>query len=385
MDKKKKNIILLICVIVLFVAILILRNALTNNENKNKEYNTLNDFTTPKEVIEYMGGKYIKEKKSTDENFYLDIYADLKVNTYTNEVSNEEHYRQLVRIMANTLAFKNFRIIDEFKNILISVICNEEDSSISRTYINGDDNYFANQDSKINLEKMQDVKITKFKIEAPELIQLINNNWDKNIINTNGAEELDNYLYLDNGISIRNVYKQVFNIIFKNNYKNNILNEINTSTSMEEVIEILGEPTFGSIEGGLIGYKGNQIYAFFTGYEVSIYRVENDEENNLINILRNFNDSGDVKKFVSAITDMWKDYDLYEYDSNFVDLVYSLKGVKIQFNITSSHGLIVGNNYIGNLDELVNLKEELGIQEIYFDNTDFVYEAEISRRNNVKG
>ena len=385
MDKKKKNIILLICVIVLFVAILILRNALTNNENKNKEYNTLNDFTTPKEVIEYMGGKYIKEKKSTDENFYLDIYADLKVNTYTNEVSNEEHYRQLVRIMANTLAFKNFRIIDEFKNILISVICNEEDSSISRTYINGDDNYFANQDSKINLEKMQDVKITKFKIEAPELIQLINNNWDKNIINTNGAEELDNYLYLDNGISIRNVYKQVFNIIFKNNYKNNILNEINTSTSMEEVIEILGEPTFGSIEGGLIGYKGNQIYAFFTGYEVSIYRVENDEENNLINILRNFNDSGDVKKFVSAITDMWKDYDLYEYDSNFVDLIYSLKGVKIQFNITSSHGLIVGNNYIGNLDELVNLKEELGIQEIYFDNTDFVYEAEISRRNNVKG
>ena len=74
-----------------------------NEEQEKKEFNSLDDFTTPKEVIEYMEGKYIKETESIEENFYLDIYATLKVNLYTGETSNEEYYRTMVRLMANTL------------------------------------------------------------------------------------------------------------------------------------------------------------------------------------------------------------------------------------------------------------------------------------------
>lgn len=387
MKKKTKKIILLIIAIIVFVAIIVIRNLLIANKAKNKQYNSLDDFQNPKEVIEYMGGQYIKENESTDENFKLDIYAKFKVDLYTGEISNEEHYREMIRIMAYTLKFDNFRIADEEKQILIAVICNKENSSIERTYINGYDNYFAKENSKIDFNKMGNVELTEFNIQSPELIQLINENWNKGLINTsNIQDEFDNYIYLNNGIAIRNVYKNVFNIVFKNGYKEDVLNGINTSTSLKDVIKKLGEPTFGSIEEGLIGYKGHEIYAFFSLGEISIYRVEkyeNTEE--LINILKRFKDDRNVKKFVSAITDMWKDYDLYRYDTKYVNLIYSLKGIKIQFNVTDSHGLIVGNNYVGNRKDLVKLQEELGLKEIYFENTDFVYETEQTRKNDVRG
>lgn len=147
----------------------------------------------------------------------------------------------------------------------------------------------------------------------------------------------------------------------------------------------MGEPAFGNVEEGIIGYKGTDIYVFFCYGQISVYRVETYETAELINIIRNFSENRDVKKFVSAITDMWQDYDTYNYDTQFVNLKYSLKGVKVQFNVTSSHGLIVGSNYVGDIEELEQLKEELGLEEIYFQNIDFVYEAEKERLNNIKG
>ncbi len=379
----KKRIIILVSAIVVFVAILILRNILISK--RTKEFNSLDDFTTPKDVIEYMEGIYIKETESIEEDFYLDIYATLKVDLYTGETRNEEYYRTTVRIMANTLKYKNFRIIDDEKKNLISVICDEENSKISRTYINGDDSYFATRDSEIKSEKMQNVAITEFEIEATELNNLINKNWNKTAINTTNANEFNDYLYLDNGIAVRNVYKKVFNILFRSNYSSNVLNGIKSNTSLEDVVKILGKPTFGSIEENLIGYKGTDVYAFFTGREISIYRVEDYETDELIEILKKFQDDGDVKKFVSSITDMWPDYEEYAYGEEFVNLIYSLRGIKIQFNITPSHGLIIGSNYAGNKEELKELKEKLGIKEIYFENLDFVYEKELARVNNAKG
>lgn len=385
MTKKKKRIIILVSTIVLFVAVLVLRNVLMAKKQQQKEFNSLDDFTTPKEVVEYMGGTYIKETKSLEKDFYLDIYANLKVNTYTDEISNEEYYRTTVRIMANTLKYKNFRIIDDEKKNLIAVICDEENSKISRTYINGDDSYFATQNSKIKSEKLQDTPITDLNIESTELNNLINKNWNKTAINTTNANEFNDYLYLDNGIAVRNVYRKVFNVLFRNTYSNNVLNGIKPSTSLEDVVKNLGEPTFGSIEEGLIGSKGTNVYAFFTGKEISIYRVETYETDELIEILKEFQETKDAKKFVSAITDMWPDYEEYVYGEEHVNLIYSLKGIKIQFNITPSHGLIIGSNYVGSREELKQLKEELEIKEIYFDNTDFVYEKELARVNNARG
>lgn len=382
MNKKKTRKTLLIIAVVLFVILLLLRNFIIK---ENKQYNSLEDLETPEDVIIYMGGKYIKEKESADENFKLDIYANLKVDLYTGDTSNEPYYEELIGTMAYVLEFDNFRIIDEEKENLIAVVCNKEIDMVSDFYINGYYNYYEREESIRELNKMNETEITELNIESPELISLVKNNWNKSSLGIDYEKEFNNYLYSNNGIAVRNVYKKVYNIVFRNNYSGNVLNGINTQMSIEEVIEILGQPTFGNLEDGLIGYKGTEIYAFFYYNQISIYRVENYETDDFINAIKEFKEREDIKKYISSITDMWPDYDLYSYDTGYVNLSYVLKGIKIQFNITNKHGVIIGNNYNGNISELTKLKEEFGIEEIYFENEDFVYEAEKTRVNSVKG
>lgn len=382
---KRKNKILLIIAIVLFVAVLMLRNFLADQALKNKQYNSLDDFETPKEVIQYMGGKYIKEKKSTDENFNLDIYATLAKNLYDGENSNKDYYYELIQTMGYTLDFDNFRIIDDEKKLLISVLCDKEKPIITNIYINGEANYFENQDSKYELEKFEETPITELDIQAPELQNLIARNWNKSAIDLTNAKSIDeNYVSLDD-VLIRTVHRNVFNIVFNYKYSGNVLNNINVQNSLEEIIEILGNPTFGSKDSRIIGYKGKDIYVFFSYSQISVYRVEDYDTTELVDILKQYNEDKDLKKFVSAITDMWQDYDLYRYDTNYINLRYALKGLKIQYNINSENGLIIYSNYIGDTSDLVELKEEYGLKEIYFENENSVYEEEIRRLNDAKG
>lgn len=382
---KRKNKILLIIAIVLFIVILILRNFLIEQALKNKQYNSLDDFETPKEVIQYIGGKYIKEKKSTDENFSLDIYATLAKNLYDGENSNKDYYYELIQTMGYTLKFDNFRIIDDEKKLLISVLCDKSKPIITNIYINGESNYFESQDSKYELEKFDETPITDFNIQAPELQSLIDKNWNKNTIDLTNAKSIDeNYVSLDD-IHIRTVHRNVFNIVFNYKYSGNVLNNINVQNSLDEVIEILGEPTFGSKDSRIIGYKGKNIYVFFSYSQISVYRVEDYDTTELIDILKQYNEDKDLKKYVSAITDMWQDYNLYKYDTNYINLQYALKGLKIQYNINSENGLIIYSNYVGDTSDLVELKEEYGLKEIYFKNENSVYEEEIRRLNDAKG
>lgn len=376
MNKNKKMLLLIIIAIFVIVAILIVRNYIIN---KNKQFNTLDDFETSKEVIEYMEGKYIKQKESDDENFKFDIYATLKLDLYTEDEDNEEYYKQLAGMMAYTLKFENFRIIDEEKQNIVAVVCNKELQEISKIYINGYNNYFEREESKKQLEQMNTPIITNFNVESPELIQLINKDWIKTALNLKLEEGDNGYSYTNNGIEVKNVYQKVFNIVFNQNYTNNVVNGINTKMTLDEIIEILGTPTFGSTKERLIGYRNEKVYVFFTGRDISVYRVEEYETDELINIIKEYKNEEDIIKYISKITSMWPDYDEYNYDTNYINLTYCLKGIKIQYNITNKHGLIIGNNYKGSMKELENLKEELNFEEIYFENQDFVYETETHR------
>ena len=145
------------------------------------------------------------------------------------------------------------------------------------------------------------------------------------------------------------------------------------NTSFNEIINILGTPTFGNEQDIVIGYKGKDIYVFFSKDEISVYRVEKSYDfKEFEDLISRFNENKNVKTFVSGATDIWPDYDLYTYDSDYVNLQYSLKGIKIQFNITKNHGVIIYNNYIGT--------KENTLKNTYFKlDEDLVYEAEITR------
>lgn len=390
MTKKEKRILLIILIIfVMLIAFGIIRKNIIKKQEDTRELNSIEDLKTPKDVVRYVGGEYITEKESADSNFTLDIYVKFNVDLYTGDTSNESYYKSMTRTMAYVLNFNNFRIVDEEKKILVAVVCDKDNSTIKRTYINGYEDYFARQNSEIEYNKMENTKITDFSIQSPELIELINQKWNKSSVNQNGSYENYKYDIFENeGIAIRSVYKKVFNVVFRYNYTGNIVNNINVemTENLDSIINILGEPTFDNREiSNLIGYKGKDIYVFFGIGEISVYRVENTGSDILLSNLKEFNETKNLKKFISTITSTWQDYDKYDYNENYIDLVYALKGIKFQFNVTASNGVIIYNNYIGDIKELKEYKDTTGIKELYFVNADSVFQEELRRINDVKG
>lgn len=231
-------------------------------------------------------------------------------------------------------------------------------------------------------------ELTEMDINAKEIEDLIEKEWVARevSIGTKESSYEDYDIYFDEGIETKTIIGKIFNIIFTNKYKDNIINNINVNTSLKEIIEILGEPTFGSIEEKILGYKGNDIYIFFSNEEISVYRIEKDDNRDeLIAVFKEFEEDEDVWKLGNALTDIWADYDKYNYDTNYVDLVYTLKGLRLQYNFTTQNGITIFNNYIGNITEgntIQNLlQDESIIPEYIFiePNQDLVYENEKQR------
>ena len=73
-------------------------------------------------------------------------------------------------------------------------------------------------------------------------------------------------------------------------------------------------------------------------------------------ILEQFREYKNSKKLASDITDLWSDYNEYEVNLNQIDIEYALRGIKIQFNVDSYNGIIIYNNYKGEIEEGINLK-----------------------------
>lgn len=385
MNKKKKILIILIILLITLVSILLLRVLLEKKQEENKQYNTIEDFETPQDVVRYLGGEFIKQEESKETDFKVDVYLKFKVAPYTGDVSNKEYYNQLIDMISYCLDYNSFRLIDDEKELLIAVICDSQNGRIKRKYINGDYNYFGNKESQRELSKIEKIEITNLEIQAPKILEIINNGWNTSTVEfglqTGKRGKYDVY---EEGIEVRNVYKKVFNIVFNANYTEPVINGITTNMTEEEIIGILGKPTITSKNTEIFGYKGKEIYVFFAYGDISIYRVDGFNSTEFAKLVENYINGTDVKTFVSSITDIWPDYDKYEYDENYINLVYTLKGIKIQFNITSNHGIIVHNNYTGQILEGVTLEnvntDELK-NKVFFENTNTMLENEIVRAN----
>lgn len=386
MYKKKKILIILIVLLVVLVSILLLRSLLEKKQEENKTYSTIEDFKTPKDVVNYLGGEFIKQEESKAEGFEADIYIKFKVDLYTDKTSNEEYYNKMMDMISYSLNYNSFRLIDDSREMLIAVICDSKKGRIKRKYINGDSNYFGNAESQKNLQQMKETKTTALEIQSKELIELLNNNWKAAAINFGEKTgEFNKYdIYEQEGIQVRTVYKKVFNIVFKENYKNPVINGITTNMTEEQIKQILGEPTIKSEDMQIFGYKGNDIYVFFSYGDISIYRVDKYDSIEFAKLVEDYINKSDVKSFVSGITDIWPDYDQYYYDDDFVNLVYTLKGIKIQFNVTKNHGVIVHNNYEGQIIEGMttqNINTNELHNKIFFKDTNTMLENEITRVN----
>lgn len=390
MEKKKKIYMLIaifLALLLVFFVVLGIRNYMYR-----KNYDPTKQYQTVKEALEALNCTYIKEKKSDLENVAKDIYLKFRVDLYTPKVyvepeSNEKEYQTIVYTLANTLGYENYRLIDEEKKIVILVSCDKEKKEVLRMYINGDDNYFGNTNSSKAIEEYVKTENTQLNIQSSYLRQLIEKDWQTTKMDF-GKEigKEGKYTVYDTGVKVRSVNKKVFNILFTQEYKEEVVNHIKVKTDIVEIRNTLGPATFNAVSEGVIGYKNEQIYVFFTNEEISIYRVENlNKQEEFLQIIQDFVQDRDVQKLTDTVTDVWQDYDFYEFDKDHIDLRYSLKGVAIQFNVTGNHGIIFFNNYTGKITDTItleNLKEDQDkLPDVYHFSltSDLVFENEIER------
>ena len=331
----KKIIIIFTLIVLLFLITIILvkynqklkqQRLWEQNVERVKKYTAITDFQNMEEVSAYLNCKFIKQQDSERENIAYDIFMELPVNFENETTENKNFIENLIQFSAYVLKYKNFVILDEKNNTSLVVLCNEEKQIVSTYYINNIENYFDIIENKENIGNFKTTQTSQMDITSQELEQLIENNWQLNKIDLGTKESFyRNYdIYFDEGIQIRKVNGKVFNIIFTDKYQNTIVNNLNANSTIDEIKNSLGKPQFEN--GNLIGYKGDKLYVFFCDNQVSVYRIEEYETEKIAEIIENkSSENSNEKVFVDEIRNIWKDYDIYIYDENYVKLQYTLK------------------------------------------------------------
>ena len=380
MPKKKKWKKVLIIVLTILIILIIGRIIYLFLGENNEPITSVNDFESVKELVEYNECEYIRMANSTEEGYEKDIYIEFSKDPIESDGNvNKVLYDNLTSQIAGKLLGTNFRIIDESRNIVIRI--QFEGNTVNLYTINNDSQYFEHLKTQYQVGTYEEDSQTPIAIQSNELNAIVNNNWSVNNLNLGSIDSIvNNYdIYFDEGYKIRNLYSNVFNIIFIKNYTNEVFPGITTGMTNEQIQSVLGNPTYTGNASGVIGYKNEEFYAFFYDGEISIYR--NDQTystDEFLEILNEYNDSGDYNKFVEQVTNLWRDYDSYTKTQDRVILQYTLKGIRIDFNSISNNGVTVYKNCKGELAEQIKGGSVPANVYTNFD-TDLVFQYEDNR------
>ena len=78
-------------------------------------------------------------------------------------------------------------------------------------------------------------------------------------------------------------------------------------------------------------------------------------------LAKKYNKEKNPNEFMYDITDIWPDYDLYEYSENYVKILYSNRGVSFEYSVENPVGIKLYENYTGSLRENIT-----DYQNIYY-------------------
>ena len=378
---KRKNIIIISIIILIFiVGIAIFIKIKKQGSAKN----------TLKQIAEFYGCEFVKETNTTERGYSKKIYWNYDVPPIDTEDGTQykEYYESVLKAVSAQIK-ENFILIDNKHSIEIRVKYNPENNKIVYL-INNDKNFFKNEENKkiseINQEKE---KTTSIEIKAKELQYTIKNEWSrKKSENTYGnkIKSESNYDVYSNGIKVKTINSKIYNLIFMKEYKGNIFKNITTGMDNASIISILGEPTYENTEADLlIGYKTEKFYVFFSNGQISIYPVENFDENKnkqFAEIISEYiNNTSIYKETLQKVTQLYPDYSEYIQNDDSIELKYPLKGFEIKMRNNEESGIYIYSNYNG-LISLDTKKEDLQLKtmnNVYLVNSNFIFDEELTR------
>ena len=357
-NKKKFFIIFLIIICIIALAIISIL------VKKNKPKTSLSDFSSIKEIVEYDGHTYISMENSKEDGFDKDIYISFSKSPVNEDgTTNQKLYEIVISHVAGMLKGENFRLIDVDKNVVVKIKFNDNDE-VSTYTINDDLKYWEHIKTNYQIGNSKEEQLSNFTITSTILEDIINNNWNYNNISLGTRESIvDNYeIFFDEGYKVRKIGSEIYNIVFTQNYNGKILNGITSTTSLENVENILGNPTLKDDINNIIGYKSNYFYIFFTGDEASIYpsdKYDEQKSKKFGELITELNKTGDMKTFLNKLTDLYPDYILYNTDenNNYVDIIYPLEGFEVVMGDNKNNGITLYGNFKGYITDSITIDD----------------------------
>ena len=382
-NKQKRIIILGIVGILLLLILFLIVSILIVNRNKhiNRGIDISTGYSSIREIIEHYNSKYIKEYYDESEEYPTEVEVEFKYKLYENNESNEKYFNNIINDIAKFINYTNFKIEDEKNDITIEVIC--EDRKIKSIVINGIEDYFIHMNSQMELAQYKEISRVNLNSSSDILNVLISNSWDSNInFGSRDAIFKNYFIFFDEGIEYRKIGSTMYNIVFTKNYNGYVIENLTPESSVNSVKAILGQPSFEDEKLGVVGYKGNEFYAFFNGEEISIYKCINYNYEDFWDLVNKFIDEDSemtFKEFMNELTYIWKDYSEYDYSEDHMFISYPNRGVDVKLNYNDISGIIIYNNISENLTRVKRyLDHSEFISNLKLDN---VFEAEKRRLN----
>lgn len=373
--------ILILAIILTFLIVSIIR---ISNDNNKRSVDVAGNYASIKELVEHHESKYIDDTYVENREYPTEVELVFKYQLYDDEKSNEEFFESIIEDLAKFLQYKSYKMIDKENDITIEVVC--ERGNISRIIINDIEDYFIYMDSQLEYTQYEEIKTTNLTTQVEALNFLIENKWSKDVNFGIRESIFKNYnIHFDEGIRYRKIGSNIYNVIFTEKYPDPVVNNIRVGIDLKSIKDSLGTPAFEDKDLGLIGYKGKDIYAFFTKDEISIYQNRAYDYDSFWKLVDKFVDEDsqmDFKQFMNELTYIWKDYSEYTYAEDYMFMAYPNKGVEIKLNYDNISGIVLYNN----------ISEDLKVVEKYLKNTEFVsrlkldsvFEAEKRRVNSEK-
>lgn len=366
LDKKQIRAIFITGVLILFILLVFLIGsviAITKNNQTNKNIDVNDGYSTIEELVEHYGCKYNNDTYREKREFPVEVNLVFKKKLYENDESQEKYFDEIIKALAKFVRYKSFQMIDTENDITIKVIC--QDGRITQTIINDIEDYFIYKESEMELTRYKEIDTTSLHTDIEALNFLIDNDWSSDVNFGIRESIFKNYnIHFDEGVKYRKIGSSIYNVIFTDTYPNPVVNNISVGTSLSSIEELLGTATFKDDDLGVIGYKGKDIYVFFTKNEISIYKNKSYDYEDFWNLVDDFleNDEMQFRDFINELTYIWKDYSEYDYAEDYMFMAFPNRGVEIKLNYDDVSGIILYNN----------VSEELDITKKYLQNTEFI-------------
>lgn len=344
-EKKIFKYILIILSIILVIALV--RQLLKENIGIN-----INELSS---TLEKTGTKFLKAESGKEKEYRVDIYLKFGQQPVENETSNKEYFEYLMTLINPILKKKSFRLIDKDKDMIIRGKFNA--NGIIKYIVNNDVNYFANIASLDNIGNLpKESDLINPVIKSPELIDLLNNDWNRNTSKTIGkiTRSVKNVDYYDNnGYSIKMIDGKVAAIIFNKSYNKEVFEGIYPGMPAND---FKYNNIYTGNEGALQGFEATMYTVYYHNNEIFVTRKKAYDANKnkeFERIVNNLLKNKDYNQFYKKVIEIYPDFYIKRIKSDSIYISFPLEGFEIKYNYQSptieekETGIYIYSNYKG--------------------------------------